>query len=81
MENGKSHGRVVEFIPWFLGQFKGNSSNLRQVKLPHLTMGTICVIDLSLVCYTMFEIEFHCGFDPGKVMENMGKVMEKSWNP
>ena len=50
LENGKSHGKVMEFIPWFLGQFKGNSSNLRQVKLPDLSMGTICLIALSLVC-------------------------------
>ena len=80
-KNGKSHGKFMEFIPLFLGQFKGNFSNLRQVKLPDLIMGSICVIALSLVCYIMFEIDFLFGFDPGKVMENMGNVMEKSWNP
>ena len=85
LENGKSHGKVMEFIPCSLGfsptvcgQFKGNSSNLRQVKLPDLTMGT-SVIALSLVCYIMFEIDFLHGIDPGNVMENMGKVM-KSMN-
>ena len=76
----------MEFIPWFLGvfsncggQFKGNCSNLRLVKLHDLTMGTICVIALSLICYIIFEIEFLYGFDPGKFMINMGKIWEKSW--
>ena len=64
-----------EFIPWFLGQFKCNSSNLRQIKLPDLTIGTICLIALSLVCYIMIEIDFLRGLDPGKVM---GKIWEKS---
>ena len=27
----------------------------------------------------MFEIDFLCGFDPGKAMENMGKIWENSW--
>ena len=48
LENGKSQGKVMEFILWVLGQFKGDSSNLRQVKLPDVTMGTICMIALSL---------------------------------
>ena len=61
------------------GQFKGNSNNLRQVKLPDLTMGPICVIVLFLVCYIMFEIDFLRGFDSGKVVENMEKIWENSW--
>ena len=35
------------------------------------------MIALSVVCYIMFEIEFLRRFDPGKVMENMGKVRGK----
>ena len=73
----KSHG-IYSLVPRIFsnrgGQFKGNSSNLRQVKLPDLNIGTICVIALSLVCYVMFEIIFLRRFDPGKVMENMGKI-------
>ena len=42
-------------------------------------MGTTCVIALSLVCYIMFEIDFLRGFDPREVMDNMGKIWEKSW--
>ena len=80
----KSHG-IYSLVPMIFsnrgGQFKGNSSNLREVKLPDLTMGTISVLAVSLVCYIMFEIDFLRGFDPGKVMGNMGKIMEKSWNP
>ena len=71
----KSHG-IYSLVPRIFsnhgGQFKGNSSNLRS----DLTMGTVCVIDLSLVCYIMFEIDFLHGFDTRKVLENMGKVME-----
>ena len=45
------------------GHFNGNSSNIRQrqVRLPNLTMRTMCVIALSVVCYIMFEIDFLCG--------------------
>ena len=85
LENGKSHGKVMEFIPWFHGgQFKGKSSNLRQVKLPELTMGTICVIALSLVCYIVWnwlspwvwswKIHGKYGKSHGKVLESMSKI-------
>ena len=81
MENSKSHGKVMEFIPWFL-EFSptmvDNSSNLRQVKLPDLTMGTICVIAFSSLLHCL---DFLRGFASGKIMENMGKVVEKSWHP
>ena len=42
-----SNLRQVRFIIFFNGgeQFNANSSNLRQVKLPDLTMGTICMCD------------------------------------
>ena len=76
----KSHG-IYSFVPMIFSnhgrQFKGNSSNLRQVKSPDLTMGTMCVIALSLVTLCL-KLNF-CGFGPGKVMENMGKIWEKLW--
>ena len=49
VENGESHGKsqgIYSLVPRIFsnrrGQFKGNSSNLREVKLPDLTMVTMC---------------------------------------
>ena len=56
----------------FFGKWQ-KSWNVK-VKLPILTMGTTCVIALSLDCYIMSEIDILRGFDPGKVMKSMRKI-------
>ena len=55
------------------GQFKRNSSNLRQVKLPDLTMGTICVIALSVTLCLKLT------FSVGLILEKSWQIWEKSW--
>ena len=70
---------VMEFIPWFLEFSPTVVDNLKAILAIAFTMGTMCVIALSLVCYIMFELDSLCGFDSVKVMENMGKIWGKSW--